>query len=173
MEVAGGSGTLQYCFYVFRNGKVWERGSYSPYSSYPCTLNIIGDYTARVYVKDSAGTVAVFDIDEEKTLHIDTSGSVEEPKVTDVTPDNTFPWSGETIVWTANATGGYQGLQYCFYLFVNGKIRTRGEWQTSNTFSHQTDAWNTYTVRVYVKDYLPEHKTVVCESTTEVFCSGA
>ena len=173
VEVAGGTGTLQYCFYVFRNGKVWERGSYSTDNSYTCSLDIIGDYTARVYVKDSAGTVAVFDSPEERTIHIDTSGSLDGPTVSGVTPDTTLAWSGETVTWTANASGGYQGLQYCFYLFVNGKIRTRGEWQTSNTFSHQVDAWNTYTVRVYVKDYLPEHETVVCESTTEVFCSGA
>ena len=124
-------------------------------------------------MKDSAGTVAVFDSPEERTIHIDTSGSVDGPTVSGVTPDTTLAWSGETVTWTANASGGYQGLQYCFYLFVNGKIRTRGEWQTSNTFSHQVDAWNTYTVRVYVKDYLPENETVVCESTTEVFCSGA
>ena len=43
-------------------------------------------------------------------------------------------------------------MQYCFYLFKDGKILVRGEYGTAKTYSYQAAAPGTYTVRVYAKD---------------------
>ena len=171
-EVAGGTGALQYCFYIYRYGKIYERGSYSASNTYSTTL-IYGEYTARVYVKDSAGTTAVFDCGGEYAVDI-YAAYVGDITVTAVSPNTTTTFSGgETVTWTADASGGYIGLQYCFYLFANGKIQSRSGWQTENTFSHMTEPYTVYHMRVYVKDYLPEHDMVVCESTADCICYGA
>ena len=60
-SASGGTGSLQYCFYVFKDGKVVQRGTYGTARTCSYTPTAAGKYTVRVYVKDSAGTVVTKD----------------------------------------------------------------------------------------------------------------
>ena len=159
VEAGGGLGTLQYCFYLYRyhqtqgTWKIVQRGTYSTDSTFEATLNIPGRYLARVYIKDSAGTTAVVDC---STTTECITAYLEPIQIISVEPDRTVLANGQWVTWTATVTGGYPPLQYSFYLYVNGEIRQRGLWSNDNTFS--TEVWDgeSYLVRVYVKDLLPE-----------------
>ncbi len=173
VNVTGGAGPLKYCFYIFRNGKIWERGSYSSNNTYTCTLPIIGTYTARVYVKDAAGTVTTFECDTP----VDCFTAHYEPiTVTSVRPNVSYTevLRGQYITWTAVASGGYGDLEYCFYLFINGEIVSRNPWSTDNTLTLEIlDAGQTYHIRVYVRDCLPETVPVACEGDRDLVSIGA
>ncbi len=60
-NASGGTGTLKYCFYIFRNGAVVQKGSYGTAKTVSYTVDAAGTWTVRVYVKDGAGTVATLD----------------------------------------------------------------------------------------------------------------
>ena len=144
---AGGSGPLKFCFYVFRNGKVAERGSYGTAKTYTYTPAAPGTYTVRVYVKDSSNAVSAKDNAAPVTV---TPSPV--PVILGVTANKTASGVGQPITWTAVATGGSGTLKYCFYVFKDGKIAERGSYGTSKIYTYTPAAPGTYTVRVYVKD---------------------
>ena len=54
----GGSGTLRYCFYIYRDGVVVQKGSYGTANAYSYTPILAGTYSAKVFVKDGAGNSA-------------------------------------------------------------------------------------------------------------------
>ena len=140
---AGGSGTYQYCFYIFKDGAVVQKGSYGSAKTYTYTPTAPGSYTARAYVK--IGSTSVNKMSGATTV---TAAPL---SITAVTANKTSAKTGETITWTATATGGSSALQYCFYLFKDGKILERGSYGTARTFSFTPDEPGTYTVRAYVK----------------------
>ena len=145
-SASGGSGILQYCFYVFKNGSVVERGSYGTAKTYSYQAAAAGTYTVRVYVKDSSGTTVSLDNAGRVTV------SAAPPVISGVTVNKTSADVGDTITWTAAASGGSGTLQYCFYVFKDGSVTERGSYGTTTTYSYQPTAAGTYTVRVYVKD---------------------
>ena len=147
-SASGGSGTLQYCFYVFKDGKIAQRGSYGTAKTYTYAPAAAGTYTVRVYVKDAYGTVVT--LDNAGTVRV-TAPAVP-ISITGVTPSRTSVTKGDSITWTASATGGTGTLQYCFYVFRDGKIAERGAYGTAKTYTYRTGEAGTYTVRVYVKD---------------------
>ena len=172
-EASGGAGTLQYCFYIYRyheTQKTWKihyRGAYSASNTLEHTLGLPGTYKARVYIKDSAGTVAVFDCD---TIVDCITAYIGPLQLTNVEPDRTVLAEGQYVTWTATADGGYGPLQYSFYLYVNGEIRQRGFWSEDNTFTTEVHSGESYLVRVYVKDRLPETVPLSKEAIT-ISCS--
>jgi hypothetical protein len=72
--------------------------------------------------------------------------------VTGIKANKTTASTGESITWTATATGGTGTLRYCFYVFKDGAIAERGAYGTSRTYTYTPAAAGAYTVRVYVKD---------------------
>lgn len=60
-RTSDGTGTIQYCIYVFQNGKIVQRGEYGSENTYTYTLSAAATYTVRVYAKDSSGTVVTMD----------------------------------------------------------------------------------------------------------------
>ena len=72
--------------------------------------------------------------------------------VTGIKANKTTASTGESITWTATATGGTGTLQYYFIVYKDGtKVKTRA-YSTTNTFSYTPTEAGTYKVRVYVKD---------------------
>ncbi len=142
---SGGSGTLKYCFYIFKDGKILLRGDYGTAKTFVFVPDDPGTYTARVYVKDASGTV----------VNLTSAGTtVANSPLTliGVAANRTSAAAGTKITWTAATTGGTGTVQYCFYLFKNGKIQERGSYGTANTYSYTPTAAGAYTVRLYVKD---------------------
>ena len=72
--------------------------------------------------------------------------------VTSVTADKTSAAPGETITWTASASGGSGTLKYCFYVYKDGTAVQKGSYGTARTCSYTPTAPGTYTVKVFVKD---------------------
>ena len=142
-ESIGGS-AVQYCFYVFKNGKVLERGNYGPAGT--CSLSILelGTYSVRVYAKD--GREAVQQTDGGTVTVADAPLAL-----TGVTVDRSSVEVGDTVTWTAHSSGG-KSVRHCFYVFRDGKIAERGTYGTARTFSYTIPGPGTYTVRVYAKD---------------------
>ena len=114
---ASGGTSVQYCFYLLQNGKILERGSYGTAKTFSYMANDPGTYSVRVYAKD--GSAAALQADSGNTV-------VASPLVLNgVTANKTSAVPGETVTWTVSASGG-SSVQYCFYLFKNGKILERG-----------------------------------------------
>ena len=142
-DATGGDGTLQYCFYLFKNGKILQRGAYGTAKTFSYTANEAGTYTVRVYVKDAS----------DKALNLTSAGTVVGVplELNGVTANKTSAAPGETITWTASAAGG-SSVQYCFYIFKNGKILQRGTYGSAMTCSYKASDPGTYSARVYAKD---------------------
>ncbi len=146
-NASGGTGRLQYCFYVFRDGTVVKRGSYGTAKTFSYEADLPGTWTVRVYVKDAAGS----------TVTADKAGSVSvasaEPLTIDgVKANKNGAEPGEDITWTVTASGGTGRLQYCFYVFQDGRVVEKSVFGTGRTYTYTAAEAGTYTVRVYVKD---------------------
>ncbi len=152
-SATGGSGTIRYCFYVFKNGKIEERGSYGTAKTYTYTPTAAGTYTVRVYVQDAAGTVAT----KEGAAVAVSSGAL---TILSITADKSSVTAGEAVTWTAVGSGGSGTLRYCFYVFKDGKIEERGSYKTAKTYTYTPSDGGVYTVRVYVKDGTGTVKTM-------------
>ncbi len=141
---SGGAGTLQYCFYIFKDGTVVQRGSYGTAKTVTFTASSAGVYTARVYVKDASGNA----------VSLNSAGTtVSAPlAISSIKSSVSSTMVGNAVTWTATATGGSGTLQYCFYIFKDGKIQERGEYGAARTRTFTPTSAGTWTVRVYVKD---------------------
>ena len=145
-SASGGSGTLQYCFYVFKDGKIAQRGAYGTARTYTYTPATAGNYTVRVYVKDGAGTT----VTKDKAAAVSVSAAA--LSIGSVTVSKSAVTAGTSVTWTASASGGSGTLQYCFYVFKDGKIAQRGSYSAARTYTYTPATAGKYTVRVYVKD---------------------
>ena len=148
---SGGTGSYRYCFYVFKDNKILERGSYGTANTYSYTPTAGGSYTVRVYVKDSANTAV-----NKMSTAITVSAA---PITVSLTVDKTRAAVNEKITWTATASGGTGSYKYCFYLFKDGKIKERGSYGAAKIKAYTPTETGTYTVRVYVKDSAGTAKT--------------
>ena len=144
---SGGSGTLKYCFYVYRNGSVVWKGSYSTARSAVYTPTAAGTYTAKVFVKDGSGASA-----SRLSGGVKVAAPQVSLAVTGVKASLLSANVGDTITWTATATGGTGTLKYCFYVYRNGAVAWKGSYGTSKSFTYTFDASGTYTVKAFVKD---------------------
>ena len=141
---AGGTAPLKYCFYVYKDGKVVQKGAYGTANTISYAVSASGVYSAKVFVKDAAGMAANLaggEVDASAPLVIDS--------VAASTPDAEV---GDTIIWTANASGGRGTLKYCFYVYRDGKVVQKGTYGTAKTYSYTPGISGTYTVKVFVKD---------------------
>ena len=145
--VSGGTGAIRYCFYVFQDGAVKERGSYGTANTYTYTPTETGTWTVRVYAKDSTGTVAALDNAGAVTVT-----ATRPLTVSDARADKTAAAIGDPITWTASASGGTAPYRYCFYVFKDGAVKERGSYGAANTYTCTPTEAGTWTVRVYVKD---------------------
>ena len=139
----GGSGTYQYCFYIFKDGAVVHKGSYGTARTITYTPTAVGSYTARAYVKSGSTSV--------NKMSGATAVTAAPVTISSITANKSSSFTGESITWTATASGGAGTLQYCFYIFRNGSVVKRGSYGTAKTYSYTPTEPGTYTARVYVK----------------------
>ena len=144
-KASGGTGTLQYFFFLYKDGVKIKSRSYSTSNTFSYTPTEAGSYKVKVYVKDSA---------EAKSYKTSAAVTVTTGPlaIVSVKAEKTSASVGEKITWTATASGGSGTLQYYFNLYKDGtKIKSRS-YSTSNTFSYTPTEAGTYRVKVYVKD---------------------
>ena len=142
----GGTGALQYYFILYKDGTKLKTRSYSTTLTFSYTPTEAGSYKVKVYVKDTA---------DNKANKISAAVTVTESTplaIASVKANKTSANVGETITWTATASGGMETLQYYFILYKDGtKIKTQS-YSTANTFSYTPTEAGTYKAEVYVKD---------------------
>ena len=130
--------------------------------SIPSSITSIGvgtfadcsNLTDVFYDSDSAtwASIVIGDYNEplnSASIHYNSTGPL---SVTGITANRSSAKPGEPLTWSASASGGTGSLQYCFYIFKDGKIIERGSYGSTKTYSYKAEAPGTYTARVYVKD---------------------
>ena len=101
-----------------------------------------------VYRKEKTGTSYVRKV---KAVWFQTPATAM-PAIKSIKADKTSVNVGETVTWTATASGGDGTLKYYFNVYKDGtKVASRA-YNTANTFSYTPAEAGSYKVRVYVKD---------------------
>ena len=143
---AGGSGTLRYCFYVYKDGKTVFKGTYKASSVFNYTPEESGIYSVKAFVKDGTGTVATL-VSDKLTV-----GAAALLQISSVKADKTSAAVGDTVTWTATAAGGSGTLRYCFYVYKDGKTVLKSGYKASSVFSYTPEESGVYSVKAFVKD---------------------
>ena len=160
---SGGSGSLQYGFRIYQDGTLVLKGSYGSSRTVTYTPTAAGTYTAKFYVKDSAGTVVT---KTSSGVTVTAAG----PTITSVKADKTSAAVGEAITWTGAATGGTGSLQTGFRIYRDGTLVMKGSYGTSRTVTYTPTEAGTYTAKFYVKD---SAGTVVTKTSSGVNVTAA
>lgn len=147
VAASGGSGTIKYCFYVYKDGATIQKGSYSTAKTFSYTPAEAGSYSVKAFVKDGSGTAKTL-TGGAVTVTAGTAAIV----VKTLTVSKTSASAGTTVTWTASASGGSGTLKYCFYVYKDGTAVQKGSYGTARTCSYTPTAPGTYTVKVFVKD---------------------
>ena len=143
----GGSGTLQFCFYIYKDGAVVQKGGYGAAKTVSYKITEAGTYTAKVFVKDGSGAAA-----NKMSAGVAVNAPAAPLAVTGITPNKTAALVGDTVTWTAAATGGSGTLRYCFYVYRDGTVVQKSGYGTAKTFSYKITEAGSYSVKVFVKD---------------------
>ena len=161
---SGGTGDLQYCFYIYRDGTQVKKIAYSSSKSFSYSPTEPGSYTVKCFVKDGDGTVK-----NKTSAAVTVERGVQALTVSSVKANKSSALTGESIKWTATAAGGTGAYQYCFYLYRDGTQVKKVAYNASNTFSYSPTAPGSYTVKCFVKD---GDGTVKSKSGTAVTVTG-
>ena len=145
-KAAGGTGSLKYCFYICKDGEVVKKTSYAAGNTVQYAPTADGAYSAKVFVKDAAGTVV------NKIGGAVTVGSSGPLKLSSLAADKSTAKVGDKITWTATASGGKAPLKYCFYIYRDGKVIKKGSYTTAKTVSYTVDEMGVYSAKAFVKD---------------------
>ena len=78
--------------------------------------------------------------------------SAEPLAIESITADRTSAGIGDSIIWTAKATGGGAPLQYSYLVYRNGSIVHKVAYQSANTLTYTPAEAGSYKVKVMVKD---------------------
>ena len=143
----GGTGTLRYNFYICKDGTVVQKTGYTTARTASWTAAEAGNYAVKVYVKDSAGT-AVSLMSGNTVVGADAAPSL---AVTGITADKTSAAAGETVTWTASASGSGT-LRYCFYVYKDGAVVQKTGYGAEKTLSFTAATAGVYQAKVFVKD---------------------
>ncbi len=144
---SGGSGTLKYCFYIYRDGTKVASNSYGSAKTYTYTPTEPGTYTAKAFVKDGAGKT-----DSKTSAGVAVTAAGASVTIGTVTANKTSANTGEQITWTATASGGSGTLQYCFYIYKGSAVVKKGSYTSAKTYSYTPTEAGTYKAKVFVKD---------------------
>ncbi len=145
-SATGGSGTVQYCFYVYNGSTVVQKGSYGASKTVSYTPTEAGSYKAKVFVKDAAGATA------NTVSGTVTVASATPLTVTSIKANKTSAKVGESITWTASATGGSGTVQYCFYVYNGSAVVKKGSYSTAKTYTYTPTEAGSWKAKVFVKD---------------------
>ncbi len=69
-----------------------------------------------------------------------------------ITADKTTAKVGDTVTWTAAATGGSGTLRYCFYIYKDGTVVHQTGYSSAKTVSYTVAGAGKHTAKIFVKD---------------------
>ena len=72
--------------------------------------------------------------------------------VSGITANKTSAATGETITWTASASGGAGSLKYCFYVYKDSTVVYNSGYGSASSVSYTPMEAGSYKVKVFVKD---------------------
>ena len=75
-----------------------------------------------------------------------------EPVIDSVAADRTAAKPGETVTWTAGASGGSGTLRYCFCVYKDGAVLEKGRYGDENSFSFTPSEAGSYAAKAFVRD---------------------
>jgi uncharacterized repeat protein (TIGR02543 family) len=106
---------------------------------------------------DGSGTAyAVGDTiteDADLTLYAQWEAEADELVINGLTANKTVATVGETITWSADATGGTGTLRYRFFVYQGStQVYADSTYSAANTFRYAPTAAGTYRARVFVRD---------------------
>ena len=146
--VATGTGLTYQWQYSQDNGSTWKNKSGATSASYSVApKETDSGLLYHCIVTNAGGSVT----SNSAKLTV-TAAAAAAPTISSVKAGVTSAKTGETITWTAKASGGTGTLQYYFILYKDGtKVKTQA-YSTKNTFSYAPTKAGSYKVKVYVKD---------------------
>ncbi|HGH7177790.1 TPA: triple tyrosine motif-containing protein, partial [Bacillus wiedmannii] len=144
---ATGSSQPVYQFWVKEDGKWRMVQDYSKTNVFKYTPNKDGDYNVSVYAKE-AGSKAK---QEAMQVHSFKVKPLEKVTAVELNRDVETPKVGQTITFTAKATGSSQPV-YQFWVKEDGKWRMVQDYSKTNVFKYKLNKNGDYNVSVYAKD---------------------
>ena len=144
-EVNGGTGNLQYKYWIYADGKWTVVKDFSSATSYDWKPEKAGDYKIWVDVKDSSGTMVSKEISytiTEKAL------ALTNIKVDKVSPQGV----GSTITITPEVSGGTGNLQYKYWIYADGKWTVVKDFSSATSYDWKPEKAGNYKIWVDVKD---------------------
>ena len=146
--VASGEGLTYQWQYKTSDSSTWKDKSGATSASYTVTAKASYDgIQYRCIVTNAGGSVT----SGSAKLTV-TAAAATVLTISSIKAGVTSATTGETITWTAKASGGTGTLQYYFILYKDGtKVKTQA-YSTKNTFSYAPKGAGTFKVKVYVKD---------------------
>lgn len=146
VKTAGGDGTKQYYYELYRESELIKTKSWGSLSSFAFTPTGTGTYTLKVSVKDISGSVTNEAAAVKVVLPITISG---------IMPSANLVARGQQITWTVSASGGDGAKQYYYKLFSGITLVNTVMWTSANSYSYTPTKAGSYTLKVYVKDNTP------------------
>ena len=145
-KVSGVTGTAQYKYYRYLNGKCATIKDWSNSSSITIAPSTAGKYEVYVAVKDGSGNTVrknmVFEFKEQANLAISS-----------FIASKTSPQPVKTAVTFTTKVSGVTGTaQYKYYRYLNGNYATIKDWSSSSSITIAPSTAGKYDVYVAVKD---------------------
>ncbi len=119
VTATGGEAPYKYRYYVYKDGAEVTKSSYITASSYSYTPTETGSYTVKVFVKDSAGISK-----SKQSAAVKVMAQAQPLVVSSIAPDKTSAPVGQSVTWTASATGGEAPYKYRYYVYKDGALVT-------------------------------------------------
>ncbi|MEK4892182.1 triple tyrosine motif-containing protein [Bacillus sp. FSL M7-0996] len=144
---ATGSSQPVYQFWVKEDGKWRIAQDYSKTNVFKYTPNKNGNYNVSVYAKDADAKT------NQEAIKVNdfTIKTLEKVTAVELNRDIEAPKLGQTITFTAKATGSSQPV-YQFWVKEDGKWRIAQDYSKTNVFKYTPNKNGSYNVSVYAKD---------------------
>ncbi len=168
VRAEGGSGSVRFGFFVYRDGKLLE--FCIPDDPESGVLNYTpdspGTYTVDVLASDVSGKAKM-----AGAPIVVTEGAVEPLTVTSVFPNAYDMPLGDEIVWTATASGGEGTIAFSFFLYKDGQLVSFTPVGTTSVYRMTPTEPGVYAVSVHASSGL-EYGNLMSGSVTVALPDG-
>ncbi|NMD37464.1 MAG: hypothetical protein GYA87_02135 [Christensenellaceae bacterium] len=140
----GGSGTMSYAYYVYKNGERIYYRKYNRKSTLNYRIKSPGVYYVTSFVKDNSGTI--------KSTTSEAMAIGVEPLTLNLSITSKNHAVGSPIKAKANAAGKGSPMQYSFYVYLDGENVFKGNYGYDPNFSFIPTKNGDYKIVAYAKD---------------------